>query len=304
MKILVADDNAVSRRPLEVLLAKWGYEVISAANGAEAWEILRRDEPPRIAILDWIMPGLSGPEVCRLLRANPREFYTYILMLTSRNDQEDYLVGMEAGADDYLVKPLDPRELKVRLGPARRIVELETENMRIKENLKFQATRDSLTNLWNRNAIFDILAREMARCEREALPLGVLLGDLDHFKEVNDTFGHLCGDAVLREASARMLRAVRPYDAVGRYGGEEFLVILPGCDQETAERRAETIRQSVQTPPIVVDGRALDVTISFGATCIMGADMTGSQRAIQLADNALYEAKRSGRNRTVGVPWQ
>jgi diguanylate cyclase (GGDEF)-like protein len=287
-----------------VVLQKWGYEVITASTGSEAWQILSRDDAPRIAILDWMMPGLSGPEVCQLVRRQHREYYTYILMLTSRYEREDFIAGMESGADDYLVKPPNHRELRVRLGPARRIVALEAELLRIKEDLKFQASRDALTALWNRNAIFDILAREIVRCEREGLPLGLLLGDIDHFKQVNDTYGHVVGDAVLREASDRMVRSVRGYDSVGRYGGEEFLIILPGCDQQAAERRAESIRMAVEEPPICVEGREYQVTISFGATCLQGGGpMTATQKLVQLADAALYEAKHQGRNRTVGVPW-
>jgi two-component system, cell cycle response regulator len=304
IRILVADDNLVSRRPIEVMLAKWGYEVVTASSGTEAWEILSGENSPRIAILDWMMPGLSGPEVCQLVRLQKREFYTYILMLTSRYEREDFIVGMESGADDYLVKPPNHRELRVRLGPARRIVALEAELLRIKEDLKYQASRDALTALWNRTAIFDILSREIVRCEREKMPLGVLLGDIDHFKLVNDTFGHVIGDEVLREASERMVRSVRPYDSVGRYGGEEFLIILPGCDQAAAERRADAIRAAVQKPPILVEGREFPITISFGATCLIGSGpLTATQKLVQLADAALYEAKHLGRNRTVSVPW-
>ena len=202
------------------------------------------------------------------------------------------------------MKPPNHRELRVRLGPARRIVALEVELLRMKEDLRYQATRDALTTLWNRNAIFDILGREIVRCERENMPLGVLLGDIDHFKLVNDTYGHLVGDEVLRQASDRMLRSVRPYDSVGRYGGEEFLIILPGCDQEAAERRADAIRLAVEKPAIGLDGRQYPITISFGATCLHGTSpMTATQKLVQLADAALYEAKHLGRNRTVSVPW-
>jgi two-component system, cell cycle response regulator len=304
IRVLVADDNIVSRRPVEVVLEKWGYDVVTASSGSEAWAILSSDNPPRIAILDWMMPGLSGPEVCQLVRQHKREYYTYILMLTSRYEREDFIVGMESGADDYLVKPPNHRELKVRLGPARRIVALEAELLRMKEDLKFQASRDPLTSLWNRNAIFDILAREVSRCERENIPLGLLLGDIDHFKLVNDTYGHLVGDDVLRAAADRMIRSVRPYDSVGRYGGEEFLIILPGCDQQAAERRAEAIRQAVENPPLTVEGKAYPITISFGATCIQNTgNMAATQKLVQLVDAALYEAKHQGRNRTVSVPF-
>jgi diguanylate cyclase (GGDEF)-like protein len=304
MRILVADDNIVSRRPLEVILERWGYEVLTASSGTEAWEILKGPDAPRIAILDWMMPGLSGPEVCQLVRHHNREYYTYILMLTSRHEREDFITGMEAGADDYLVKPPDHRELSVRLGPARRIVELEAELLRIKENLRIQATRDSLTGVWNRNAIFEILAKEAARCEREGHSLGLLLCDLDHFKKINDTYGHVVGDFVLKESTERMTRVVRHYDAIGRYGGEEFLIILPGCDLATAERRAEAIRGSICSEPFVTGDVSVTVTVSFGATCVGGGLAAASEKLIQYADTALYEAKRRGRNRTIAIAWQ
>jgi diguanylate cyclase (GGDEF)-like protein len=302
IRILVADDNAVSRRPIEIMLAKWGYEVTSAASGTEAWNILNGEDPPRIAILDWMMPGLSGPEVCQLVRRQMRHYYTYIIMLTSRYEREDFIAGMESGADDYLVKPPNHRELRVRLGPARRILALEAELAKIREDLRIRATKDALTGLWNRSMIFEILGREISRCAREGQPLGLLVGDLDHFKTVNDTFGHLAGDAVLAEAATRMVESVRPYDSVGRYGGEEFLVILPGCDLAQAERKAETIRAALSRP-MITKGREQIVTMSFGAASVASNVSTNAEQLIQLADAALYQAKDLGRNRTVAAHW-
>ena len=232
-QILIADDSPVSRRLLEAVLRSWGYAVTTVPSGTAAWEVLQRPDAPRLAILDWMMPGHSGPEVCALVRQRqlePNSVYTYIILLTSRNEKEDLIAGMEAGADDYLIKPFDNNELKVRLGPGQRIVHLQRQLIEAQDALREQATRDSLTRLWNRHAIWEILTRELARSQREGVPLGLVLGDLDHFKQVNDTFGHMAGDAVLREISIRLNTSIRSYDAAGRYGGEEFLIVLPGCD--------------------------------------------------------------------------
>lgn len=296
VRILVADDNVVSRRPLEVVLKKWGYEVVAAASGSEAWRILQSESAPRIAILDWMMPGMSGPEVCTQVRALKREYYTYIIMLTSRSEREDFIRGMQSGADDYLVKPPDFNELALRLGPARRIVEIETELLRVKEELKVRATRDALTSLWNRSATMELLAREMARSRRENSPMGLVLADLDYFKRVNDTYGHLVGDSVLRETAIRMLGTVRPYDAVGRYGGEEFLIVLPGCDLEASTVKAEALRQALAHAPVHVGAATVPVTSSFGVTSMHGMAACPPEALIERADDALYMAKHAGRN--------
>jgi diguanylate cyclase (GGDEF)-like protein len=297
MEILIADDSAVSRRLLEAVLSRWGYQVISASSGTEAWKLLQSDNSPKIAILDWMMPGLTGPEVCRRVRLLNRGFYTYLILLTSRSEKEDLIQGMEAGADDYLVKPVDNNELKVRLGPGKRIVDLQVELMKAQEALREQATRDSVTKLWNRHAIFDILGRELTRARRESRPLGVVMGDVDRFKSINDTYGHVAGDTVLQEVAARMAQSVRAYDAVGRYGGEEFLLLLPGCDGPTTLQRAERLRLSVRREPVIIQGVEIEVTISFGVTAMPKEAVADSEQLVRLADAALYEAKENGRDR-------
>src|SRR5882724_6037532 len=223
MRILIADDSVVSRHLLDATLRKWGYQVVVACDGEEALAVLQGDDAPKLAILDWVMPGLTGPEVCRKVRDHAKDKereYTYILLLTSKSLKEDLITGMEAGADDYITKPFDQHELKVRLRAGTRIIDLERELVRAREDLRDQATRDSLTRIWNRGMILEILDRELARAERERRPVGLVLADLDHFKNVNDTYGHFAGDAVLREFVRRTGSSVRPYDAVGRYGGE------------------------------------------------------------------------------------
>jgi len=297
MQVLIADDENVSRRMLANMLEKWDYEVVSASDGAEAWRLLQQDDAPQLAILDWMMPGLTGPEVCAEVRRRGQEPYTYILLLTARADMQDLVEGMEAGADDYITKPFDAPELKVRLRAGRRILELQTQLLAAREALRVQATRDPLTCLWNRYSILDILNRELNRAIREGNGLGVVMADLDHFKKVNDTYGHLAGDAVLREAARRMQASVRNYDAVGRYGGEEFLIVLPGSYESSALLLAERLRETVCAQNISFPEGSLPVTISLGVTGWRRGGQPTPEALIGAADEALYRAKKLGRNR-------
>ena len=302
MRVLIADDSLVMRRLLEVTLAGWGYDVVTAADGAEAWQVLKADSAPPLAILDWIMPIRTGPELCRLVRALGRERYTYLLLLTSKSQREDIVEGMGAGADDYVTKPFDQHELEVRVRAGRRILDLQEQLMQAREELRIQATHDSLTGCWNRATVMDILARELARSKRERSWLGLTMFDLDHFKIINDTYGHAAGDVALKEVVSRMHHSVRPYDAIGRYGGEEFLVILPGCDEAAIQSQSERMRQSIMASPILFNDVPLSVSASFGATSAPpGNDLTLDQ-LMQNADEALYRAKRQGRNRVVFTP--
>ena len=244
MRILIADDESVSRRMLQVLLGKWGYDVVTAEDGDAAWENLKSPDAPRMALLDWMMPGQNGVDVCRMLRKLRPEPYTYILLLTAKDAKESVVEGLESGADDYLTKPFNPQELKARIRVGLRLLDLEDNLVQAREAMRFKATHDTLTGVWNRGAILETLEREVWRSRREGPSLGVLIADLDHFKSVNDTYGHLAGDAVLREVTKKMQADVRPYDAVGRYGGEEFLVLLPGCSGSETRDKAERLREA------------------------------------------------------------
>ena len=300
MLVLIADDDTVSRRVLARMLTTNGYEVVAASDGDEAWQILEREDAPRLAILDWMMPGMTGPDLCRRLRGKKREPYTYVLLLTARTDKQDVVEGMDAGADDYVTKPFEARELQVRLRAGRRILDLQADLMEAREALRVQATHDPLTGLWNRYALLEALEREHSRAVREGTPLAVIMADLDHFKSVNDTYGHMAGDAVLREAAGRMQAAVRSYDLVGRFGGEEFLIVLPGTSAVNAAQLAERLRAAVAHVPVGHDLRNIPVTASFGVGA-SGPGLSGDpQTLIRVADEALYRAKEKGRNR---VEW-
>ena len=296
MKVLIADDSATSRAMLRKSLARWGYEVVLAEDGAEALDILEKPDAPPMAILDWVMPHLTGPDVCKKVRETRREPYTYILLLTSKNSKDETIEGLEAGADDYIVKPFDQQELSVRLRAGKRIIDLQLSLMDAREELREKANKDLLTMLPNRAAIMAILEHEIARCHRDHRSVGVVLLDIDHFKKVNDTYGHFAGDAVLRETAARLKSSMRAYDQVGRYGGEEFLVVLPNCDMEQARSQADRMRIRLQEAKILADaGLEIPVTASFGVTISDLSDRS-PDIFIRVADEALYKAKASGRN--------
>lgn len=304
MKVLIADDSLVSRHMLEATVKKWGYEPVVACDGHEAWEILQKADAPQLAILDWVMPVRTGPAVCRLVRQQQKAAYTYMLLLTSKNQREDLIEGMDAGADDYITKPFNHHELQVRLRAGRRIVELQGELLATQAALREQATHDSLTRVFNRSSIFEVLDRELRRAEREGLTVGLALLDIDFFKSVNDTFGHLAGDSVLQEAARRIKSAIRSYDSVGRYGGEEFLIVLPGCDEACTQSQADRIRRALSIDPMPVNveiqpDTSIALSASFGCTTALSSHKLTAEQLIQIADECLYEAKRSGRNRVV-----
>jgi diguanylate cyclase (GGDEF)-like protein len=301
MKVLIADDSATSRAMLRTALSRWGYDVVLAEHGAQAWEILAQPNPPTMAILDWVMPHMTGPEVCRRVRETRREPYTYILLLTSKNTKGETVEGLEAGADDYIVKPFDQHELQVRLRVGKRIVDLQMDLLQAREELRDRANKDLLTMLPNRPAIVTALEQELSRCHRDNRTVGIILLDIDHFKKINDSYGHFAGDAVLREAAARLRGNMRTYDQVGRYGGEEFLVVLPNCDLEQATNQAERMRQRLHATTMMVDGVEMRVSASFGVTVSDGSERT-PDAFVRIADEALYRAKANGRNCVTSLP--
>jgi len=251
-----------------------------------------------------MMPEIDGVEVCRRLREDPNaaDRYVYVILLTARAAKEDIVTGMESGADDYVVKPFHPHEMQVRIRAGRRIVELQAELVQARDQLRIQATHDTLTGLLNRGAILDRLEKEIARSKRQGSTLAVAMCDIDHFKQVNDDYGHQPGDAVLREVARRLRDALRTYDAIGRYGGEEFLAIMPACDSAQAAALGERLRSCISETPMAVTDPPLAVTISVGVS--QADDLTKRDAAdlIRQADDALYAAKRNGRNRVEMAP--
>ncbi len=286
------------RRILQSWLQNWGHEVLIAENGARAWDILQQEQPPELLILDWIMPEVDGTELCRRIRGQQRSRYQYILLVTGKNDRQDVVRGLDARADDYLTKPFDRDELRARLRVGKRILDLQDSLIHAREELRFQATHDVLTGLWNRGALMELLNHELDRSRRANAPTAVLMLDLDHFKRINDTYGHLAGDAVLKEAAQRLTRAIRSYDCAGRYGGEEFLVVLPGCDRGQTQNTAERIRSEIGGSPVLAAGAKISFTASIGATVADGGSCSPAE-ILAAADTALYEAKNAGRDRTV-----
>jgi len=299
MKVLLAEDARFARHLLQAALAAWGYDVVLAEDGDQAWRVLQGPDPPSIALLDWMMPGLDGLEVCRRVRQAGREPYTYVILLTGKDRQEDVVEGLAAGADDYLRKPFDNQELQARIRTGRRMVELHAELITARETLREQASTDPLTGLANRRTILEVLDRELARCRRSGGVCSVAMVDLDHFKAVNDTYGHSAGDAVLRQAASTMRATLRPYDLLGRYGGEEFVVVLPGCDAAGAGAAAERLRASMAATAIAVAEVSLRVTCSLGVAVGATENSWERDRLLSTADAALYRAKEQGRDRVV-----
>jgi diguanylate cyclase (GGDEF)-like protein len=291
VNILLVEDSRIDTHQISSYLDEWGFEFQAVADGTEAWNLLQEADAPQLILLDWMLPGIDGVELCRRIRTlSAGGTYFYTVMLTAKDKKQDLLTAMAAGADDYLAKPVDPSELKARVLVGRRILELQ-------RSLRFAATHDFLTRLLSRAEILAGLKRELARSERTGHPVAVIMADLDHFKLVNDSHGHPAGDEVLKDVALRLRSELRPYDLAGRYGGEEFLLILPTCDLVVASRRAEQLRLAIAKDPILTHFGALPITLSMGVTVSGRKSEFSGEELLQQADHALYRAKEKGRNR-------
>ncbi len=295
MTILLADHDPGARQLLERTLQRLGHEVVSVADGTEARDALLDPSGPRLAILDWMMPGLDGLAVCRAVRQRKAP-YVYLILLTPPDTDRDVLAGLAAEADDCLTKPLDTRALTARIQSGERIVDFQTGLLTTATALRREATHDRLTGLWNRGMVLDYLEREIGRVQRSGEPLTIALADIDQFKRINDTYGHDSGDQVLQETARRMQSALRGVDGVGRYGGEEFLLVLESTDSVGQVDALDRVRLAVSDTPIDISRGRINVTLSVGAAHFHddGSDLAS---IISAADQALYRAKAKGRNR-------
>jgi diguanylate cyclase (GGDEF)-like protein len=290
MKILLVDDSYLERTKLGCFLSDWGFEYVAVGSGTEAVKLIESADPPDLALLGWVLPGLDGIDVLRRIRKLSQGNYIYTVMLMAKSHKQDRTKAMEAGADDYLSKPIDPAELRSRIMVGKRILELQ-------QSLRFAATHDFLTTLLNRSEILATLEREVSRGARDGKPASIILADIDRLKRINDTLGNATGDEVLKEVARRLKADLRPYDLVGRHGGGTFLLILPGCNLANGCRRADDIRKLVAQEPIQTSAGTASATVSMGVTATDASRYCTPAEFLQEADVSLYAAKKNGRNR-------
>jgi diguanylate cyclase (GGDEF)-like protein len=298
MRALIADSDPERLRQLEAWLTRWAHDVVTAKNGVDAWARISAEKEPILAILAWRMEGMPGSDVCRKLRLQPDLPTAYVLLVAESRGAEDLLEGLNAGADDFLFAPLDAAEVKARVRTGARIVEVEQALKASQSALRVQSTRDGLTGCWNHAAILDLLHKERERARRKSGSVAIVLADVDELRRVNEELGHGVGDEILREAARRMSSSVRPYDAVGRYGGDEFLIVLPGSDGLGALTVGERIRESFSRRPIHTSAGPVPVTLSLGVAAEGGEGSGDSSTLLRAADGALKRAQKGGRNRT------
>ncbi|MCD6043133.1 MAG: diguanylate cyclase, partial [Burkholderiales bacterium] len=296
VKVLLAEDDSASRILFSRWLAKWGYQVTAVGDGEAALEALRADQGLRLCVMDWMMPGLDGIDVCRAIRGRS-EPYTYVILLTGKTNKDDVVRGLEAGADDYIVKPCNALELEVRLRAGRRVLELQEALITSREALRREAMHDALTGLLNRTALLEHMGRELGRVSEHRGSLCAIMVDVDHFKSINDEHGHLVGDSVLRMLARRFEGVLRTYDAAGRFGGEEFLLALPDCDAHYGQAVAERLRKEIESRPVRTRQGDVQVTASFGVAAATPGNQVEVEGLIRAADAAMYRAKFTGRNR-------
>jgi len=302
--ILLAEDDPVTRMLMTRFLKKAGYEVDAVADGADALDKMTKRYYP-ILVTDWEMPGMDGVALCKAVRNMQLDGYVYALLLTARDAKEHIIAGLEAGADDYLVKPVHEPELIARLNAGRRILALEHSLRAANQRNRILSITDALTGAYNRRYLMEQLPREVERCRRYAYPLSVIMFDIDHFKHINDESGHAAGDDVLQQFVSRVQRSIRSNsDWIARYGGEEFLLVLPETDFKAGMFVAEKIRALIAAAPFGTRAGDCPVTASFGvaATGPSGPDLLLKvEGLIKAADLCLYQSKQQGRDRTTGI---
>ncbi len=299
--VLIVEDNLLMRRILEGYLWEIGHHAVVAENGRHALELMSETYFP-IVITDWVMPEMDGLELCRAIRSAGFHGYVYLILLSSQDKKADLIKGLDAGADEYLVKPVSPAELVVRLKTAARILKLESSLKKSYEEIKILSTKDPMTKIFNRGYLDERLPQEVKRTFRFERPLSIILFDIDHFKIINDTFGHQVGDRVIQDCVACVKQSIRgEIDWLARYGGEEFIIVLPETNLDGAVVAAERFRRTIVEQTTIVDGRAIRITASFGVASFTPVhqkeNLNKSRELIEKADQCLYQAKNEGRNR-------
>lgn len=297
-RVLVAENDSATRIRLRHLLREWGFNVIVAKHGKEALKVLEQHQIPDLLIANRSLPGINGIELCRRISGHLGEHSPYILMMGRRSGRQEVVESLESGAAEYLSTPFDEQELRARLVVAVRTLARQDHLISSREQFRDQATRDALTGVWNRRGILEILEEELDRAKRDGRATGILMLDLDHFKNINDAHGHPAGDLVLQETARRLSSSLRAYDCVGRYGGEEFLIVVPATNERELCELAERIRAAVEATPARTDVSGVRITASIGAAMAESGDRSKAN-VIAAADEALYRAKRLGRNRVV-----
>lgn len=297
MRVLIAEDDSASNIFLKRLLLRWGFDIETAFDGTRAWELLQEEDAPSMAVLDWMMPGMDGLEVCRRLREKEKNDhrYTYVMMLTSRTEKEDIIAGMEAGADDYLTKPFDKDELLARLRAGQRIIELHGALSAANKRLLVLSRLDPLTGALSRNALLHDMDLAMYRASREKKSLGIAMVDFDNLKEYNQRFGRDTGDRALQESVRKICGCLRRTDCLGRWGGDEFLVILPGVTIDQGKTVCRRIRQAIAREETVVGEQSLKITASQSLAIWDGK--SGIDELIMQAENTLRASRDRGNNR-------
>jgi two-component system cell cycle response regulator len=304
-RILVVDDNPDNLEIISVRLSSRGFHIETATNGQEALERVRQ-APPHLILLDVMMPLLDGYEVSRQIKNDEGLPYIPIILVTARDSTQDKVEGLDAGADDYLTKPINFPELEARVRSMLRIKrlqdELDQKNRELEvanKRLRKLSITDGLTELFNHRHVHELLHEEFERSKRSGEAMAVAMMDLDRFKQVNDTYGHPTGDVILYETAHILKETAREIDMVGRYGGEEFIVILPGTDEEAAQQFAERVRGRVEEHVYQDEAAEVRMTVSGGVASFLPSANEDPDTLIKRADEALYNAKESGRNRVI-----
>ncbi|MEJ1964342.1 MAG: diguanylate cyclase [Gammaproteobacteria bacterium] len=299
-RLLLVEDEPTQRMMLERQLTRAGYVVETAENGAEALARILEGRQYQILLTDWDMPGMDGPTLCKRVREANLSTYIYILLLTGHLTTDDVVVGLGAGADDYVKKPANQAELLARLSAGSRIVTLEQSLREAKEKIELLSVTDSLAGTFNRRYLNDQILKEVERARRYGHSLAAIMADLDRFKRINDERGHQTGDEVLRRFADCAKSLIRPSDWIARYGGEEFVIVLPETDAAGAATVAEKIREQCAAAPMPLASGDLVVTSSFGVAALLPGSQSPDAAAAELlreADAALYNSKHEGRNR-------